>query len=190
MLAHPYSSGAWRPQSDSSSSSSSSSSSESSSSSDDDNNEGERPSLDDDHGRALWEVLLARELSIANDEAHRATKAYNEGHHRADTTVAYDAKRVHFDWMDGASVEQNWKLARACLVNMRRYYLVLPPKHCLPFGFSDTKERHIESYMREWDDEISGKELAEAKASAARAPHKRAATRTQDEEKSRRRQRF
>ncbi len=40
-----------------------------------------------------------------------------------------------------------------------------------------------------WDDEISGKELAEAKASAARALRKRAATRDmQDEENSSRRQ--
>jgi hypothetical protein len=143
--------------------------------------------------------MLARELSIANDEAHRAAKAYNERHHRADATVAYNAERVHVDFMNGASVRHNWKLACACLDNIRRYYSVVPPKHFLPYGFGDAKEPHIEACMRKWDDEIAQKELARAEASAARARRTRngrarrkawnAEARTQDEENSRARKR-
>jgi hypothetical protein len=79
------------------------------------------------------------------------------------------------------------------------YYLVLPPKHCLPFVFNGIKERPIESYMRKWDEEIAGKELAEAHASAAcalrtsngRARRKAwdAAARAQDRENGRARKR-
>ncbi len=155
--------------------------------------------MHDEAKRARWEALLARELSIANDEAHRAAKAFNELHHHADATVVYNAKRVHFDFMNGASVGQNWKLACACLDNIRRYYHAVPPKHCLPFGFSDTKERHIENYMRKWDDEIARKELEKAETSAARALRKRngrarrkawsAEARAQDKENGRARKR-
>jgi hypothetical protein len=175
--AHPYSSGAWRAQSDSSSSSSSSLSS--SSDDDDDGEEEERPLLVDDvdAARARWETLLARELSIANDKEHRAKQARNESRGRANDTVAYKAQRVHFDIQERDSVTRNWDIAQACLDKIRRYYLVLPSRHCLPSGFNGIKEPRIKEYLREWDNEISGKELAEAKASAARAPRKRAALR-------------
>jgi hypothetical protein len=134
--------------------------------------------------------MLARELSIANDEAHRAAKAYNELHHRADTTVVYNAERVHVDFMNGASVLHNWKLARACLDNIWRYYPVVPPKRFLPSGFSDAKEPLIEAYMREWDEEIARKARALRKSSErARWRGWSAEAREQDRENGRARKR-
>ncbi len=140
-------------------------------------------------GCARWETLLARELRIANDEAHRAAKAYNRRHHRADATVAYDAQRVHFNIQDSASVIRNWEIARVCLDSIRRYYLVLPQKQCLPSGFNGIKERHIELYMREWDQAIALKEFAEAQASDARTANLNAVARTQHRENDRARKR-
>ena len=144
----------------------------------------------DEANRAKWKAMLARELSIANDEAHRAAKAYNERHHRADATVAYDTKRVYFDFMNGASVRQNWKLACACLDNLRRYCSVVPPRHFLPSGFSDANEPHIDAYMRNWDDLIARKARA-LRMSREHAQRKdwSAEARTQDEENSRARKR-
>ncbi len=67
--------------------------------------------------------------------------------------------------MDGDSVRRNWKLARACLDNIRRYYHVLPPRRFLPSGFSDAQEPHIEAYMREWDEKDARKARALRKSS-------------------------
>jgi hypothetical protein len=109
--------------------------------------------------------MLARELLDAKEKARRAATAYSERHQHADATVAYNAERVHVNFMDGASVRKNWKLACACLDNIRRYYPVVPPRHFLPSGFSDAHEPHIEAYMRKWDEKIARKARALRKSS-------------------------
>ncbi len=93
--------------------------------------------------------MLARELLDAKGKARRAATA----------------ERVHVDFTDGDSVRRNWKLARACLDNIRRYYPVLPPRRFLPSGFSDAQEPHIEAYMRKWDETIARKARALRKSS-------------------------
>jgi hypothetical protein len=114
-------------------------------------------------------ALLARELAIANDEAHCAIEKFNGQHCHRPGQVLYDARSAYFNPMDGTSVGQNWENACACLTKIRQYYRVLPPKPCLTFGFSDSRHASIQEYMRRWDEDIARKELAKAHALAARA---------------------
>ena len=87
-------------------------------------------------------------------------------------------------------MRDNWKLARACLDNIRRYYPVLPPRRFLPSGFSDAKEPHIEAYMRKWEEKDARKARALRKSSErARWKGWSAEARAQDEDNSRARKR-
>ena len=122
--------------------------------------------LEGDRGRNEWAALLKRELAIANDAEHRHTVQLLETHGHPPNRVLYNKERAYFNPMNADSLNHNAELVCRCLDNIRRYYRVLPAKHCLPMAMRNHRNARIREYMTAWDREDERKELLRTRREA------------------------
>ena len=125
---------------------------------------------------SLRMALLKREMAIANDAKHsRIVELNRSPGHRPNHQVLYNKERAYFNPLNADSLNHNAELVCRCLDNIRRYYRVLPARHCLPMPMRNHQNARIREYMTAWDREDDRKELLRTRREAERESRKRQA---------------